>query len=143
MLKPGAVIRGLMGEILSRIEGKGYSVVAMKLVQMARSQAEDLYEMHQGKPFFDELISHVLSAPVLVMVVEGPSVVRFMRKLSGSTDPLEAEVGTVRGDFGLTVTKNVIHAADNAQNAKREIAIFFKPEEMTSYQKPTEQKFAL
>lgn len=143
MLKPGAVVRGLMGEILGRIERKGYTVVAMKLVQMTRGQAEELYQMHRGKKFFNDLISHVISAPVVVMAVEGPGATRSMRALSGRTDPLEAGPGTVRGDFGLTVTKNVIHAADSLESAKREIAIFFKSSEIASYRRPAEKEFSV
>lgn len=143
MLKPGAVVRGLIGEILGRIERKGYTVVAMKLIQMTRSQAEKLYEMHRGKPFFKDLVSHVTSAPVLVMIVEGPGAVGFMRALSGATNPLEAAAGTIRGDFGLTITKNVIHAADSLERAEDEASIFFRPEEIVPYRKPTENEFAL
>lgn len=143
MLKPDAIVRGLMGVILSRVERKGYNIVAMKLIQMTRSQAEKLYEMHRGRPFFKDLVSHVISAPVLVMIVEGPGAVGSMRALSGVTNPLEAATGTIRGDFGLTVTKNVIHAADSLRRAEEETSIFFKPEEITSYRKPTESEFAL
>jgi len=141
-LKPGAVIRGLMGEIITRIERKGLKITAMKLLRLNKEKAEELYEMHRGKTFFQELVAHVTSGPVLAMVVEGPNAVTVMRTLIGKTNPLEAGPGTIRGDYALNVTKNVIHASDSPENAEREIRIFFKEEEIVDYCKPSEESFS-
>jgi nucleoside-diphosphate kinase len=132
MLKPGAVARGLVGKILARIENRGLNIVALKILRLTQAQAEKLYEIHEGKSFFRQLVQHVSSGPVVVMVVEGPGAIKVLRKIAGSTNPLEAEVGTIRGDFGLTITKNVIHAADGPENAVREISLFFKQKEILS-----------
>jgi len=140
-LKPGAVIRGLMGEIITRIERKGLKIAAMKLLRLNKEKAEELYEMHRGKTFFQELVAHVTSGPVLAMVVEGPNAIAVMRTLIGKTNPLEAGPGTIRGDYALNVTKNVIHASDSPENAEREIRIFFREEEIVNYAKPSEESF--
>jgi nucleoside-diphosphate kinase len=110
---------------------------------MSQNQAETLYQIHRDKPFFRELVQHVTSAPVFLMVWEGPSAVSVVRTLVGATNPLNAAPGTVRGDFALQVTPNAIHGADSAENAKREMSIFFSPSEITSYSKPTEREFLL
>ncbi len=133
MLKPEAVARGLVGKVLTRIEAKGFKIAAMKVQRLTRPQAERLYEVHRGKPFFEELINHIISGPVVVMVIEGVDAIRSLRRLTGSTNPADAEVGTIRGDYGLTVTKNIIHAADGVENAQREIGIFFTAGDMVSY----------
>lgn len=140
-LKPEAVMRGLIGEIISRIEKKGYNIVGMKLIWMDENQAKKLYEIHKDKPFFKSLISHVTSGPVVVMVIEGPYAVNGLRSMIGATDPLKANPGTIRGDYAIDIRSNVIHAADSIENAKREIEIFFKPNEIISYKKPTEEKY--
>jgi len=132
-LKPGAIMRGLMGEIITRIERKGLKITAMKLVKLSREKAERLYEMHRGKEFFQSLVEHVTSGPILAMVVEGPNAINVMRTLIGKTNPLEASPGTIRGDFAVDVTKNIIHASDSLENAKREIEIFFKEDEIIDY----------
>lgn len=130
MLKPEAVTMGLVGRIVARIEDGGLRIAAMKVLRLTRLQAEGLYEMHRGKPFFEELIQHVTSGPAVAMVVEGIGAIASLRRLSGATDPQDAGAGTIRGDYGLTVTKNVIHAADSSENALREIALFFRPGEI-------------
>ena len=142
-LKPESVMRGLIGEIVSRFEKKGLLLVAAKLIQMSSTQAETLYGVHRDKPFFNELVQHVTSGPVFLMVWEGPSAVSVVRNLVGATNPLNAAPGTVRGDFALQVTPNAIHGADSAENAKREMTIFFSPSEITIYSKPTEREFLL
>lgn len=133
MLKPETIMRGLIGEVIARIEKRGFNVVAMKMVNVTPKQAATLYEMHKGKPFYNKLIRHIRSGPVVVMVVEGPDVVKSLRQMIGATNPSKAEKGTIRGDYGLTETKNVIHAADSLKNAKREIKIFFSKDEIFSY----------
>ena len=140
-LKPEAVMRGLMGEIVTRIEKRGFAIAAMKLIQITQEQAEKIYEMHKGKTFYESLIKHVTSGPVLAMVVEGPNAVSALRSMIGETNPLEARPGTIRGDFALNVQKNIIHAADSPENARREIEILFKPEEILQYQKRIEAQY--
>jgi len=142
-LKPESVMRGFIGEIVSRFERKGLVLVAAKLIHMSQDQAENLYGIHRGKLFFQELVQHVTSGPVFLMVWEGPNAVNVVRTLVGATNPLNAAPGTVRGDFALQVTPNAIHGADSVDNANREMSIFFSPSEITSYSKPTEREFLL
>jgi nucleoside-diphosphate kinase len=142
-LKPESVMRGLIGEIVARFEKKGLLLVAAKLIQMSQEQAQRLYEIHKGKPFFQELVNHVTSGPVFLMVWEGPNAVTVIRNLVGATNPVVAMPGTVRGDYALNMTPNAIHAADSIENAKRELSIFFSPNEITKYSKPTESEYML
>jgi len=136
LLKPETVSRGLVGEIISRIEKRGLSITSLKIVLVTRRQAEKLYVMHRGRPFYESLIEHITSGPVVAMLVEGLNVVRVMRQMIGATNPSEADPGTIRRDYGLTITKNAIHVADSLENAEREIKIFFKSEEIISSKKP-------
>jgi len=142
-LKPESVMRGLIGEIVARFEKKGLLLVGAKLIQMTNEQAERLYEIHKGKPFFQELVTHVTSGPVFAMVWQGPSAVTVVRNLVGATNPINASPGTVRGDFAISLTPNAIHAADSVENADRELSIFFSPKELLSYGKPTEEAYLL
>jgi len=142
-IKPDGVMRGLIGEIIQRVERKGLIITAIKLVKFDRQKAEEFYAVHKGKPFFEALVEHVTSGPILAMVAEGPEAVMVVRKLIGKTSPFEAEPGTIRGDFGINVTKNIVHASDSVENAEREIKFFFKEDEILSYEKPTEKKFAV
>ena len=142
-LKPETVMRGFVGEIVSRFERKGLVLVAAKLIRMSVQQAQELYEVHKGKPFFEELVSHVTSGPVFVMIWEGPNAVAVVRNLVGATNPVNAAPGSIRGDFALTVTPNAIHAADSIENAKREFSIFFSSAEIVQYSKPTEHEYLL
>jgi len=142
-LKPESVMRGLIGEVISRFERKGLLLVAAKLIQMSAQQAEKLYEMHKGKPFFKELVSHVTSGPVFVIIWEGPNAIAVVRNLVGATNPVNAAPGSIRGDYALTVTPNAIHAADSKENATRELSIFFSPSEIAQYSKPTESQYLL
>ncbi len=136
-------MRGLIGEIVSRFERKGLLLIGAKLIQLTTDQAQMLYQVHTGKPFFQELVSHVTSAPVFVMVWQGPNAVTIARNLIGATNPANATPGTVRGDFALNVTPNAIHGSDSTENAKRELSIFFTEKELVSYSKPTEQQYQL
>jgi len=133
MLKPDSVVRGLMGEVLSRLERKGLKIVGMRLIHMSEAQAKALYSVHQGKPFFNDLIKFVRSAPVVVMAVEGESAVSVVRWMIGSTDAKEALPGTVRGDLSCSKSMNIIHASDSNDSAQRELAIFFKESELVKY----------
>lgn len=125
MIKPDGIRKGLIDEIISRIRRVGLNVVAQRRLKLDRSLAEKLYSVHQGKPFFERLVDHVLSGEVLVMLVEGENAVSRMRELIGATDPAKAAKGTIRGDFASSVTENIIHAADSPENARREASLFF------------------
>lgn len=125
MLKPDAVRNGHIGEIVARIERAGLTIERMEMANVTPEQAAANYAEHKGKPFYDGLISYITSGPVVKMVVSGPDAVKIMRKLMGSTNPLEAAPGTIRGDFGLTMDENVIHGSDSPESAEREISIFF------------------
>ncbi len=139
MLKPDAVQRGLIGEIISRIEKKGLKIVAMKMLKIDRELAEKHYEEHREKPFFKNLVNFITSAPVVAMVVEGKNAVKIVRNLVGATNPEEALPGTIRGDFGLEIGRNVIHASDSIKSAEREIALFFRDEEIVEYRRIDEE----
>lgn len=142
-IKPESVMRGLIGEIISRFERKGLVLIAGKLIWMSKEQAQRLYDVHKGKPFFQDLMSHVTSGPVFVMVWKGPNAVAVVRNLLGATNPLNAAPGTIRGDFAISMTPNAVHGADSLDNAKRELAIFFNPQELLDYSKPTEREFLI
>ncbi len=135
MLKPDAVQRAIIGEIISRLERKGLKIVAMKMLRVDRELAERHYAEHRGKPFFEGLVSYITSSPVVAMVVEGKDAVKVVRTLVGATNPVEAQPGTIRGDYGLDVGRNVIHASDSKESAEREISLFFKPEEIFEYKR--------
>ncbi|ASJ11080.1 nucleoside-diphosphate kinase [Thermococcus sp. P6] len=138
ILKPDAVVRGLMGEIISRFEKRGLKIVGMKMIWIDRELAEKHYEEHRGKPFFEGLVDYITKAPSVVMVVEGRYAVSVVRKMCGATDPKDAEPGSIRGDYGLDVGDaiyNVIHASDSPESAEREITLYFKPEEIFEYWK--------
>ena len=126
MVKPDGVAKGLTDEIIGRIKRAGLRIVSMKQINMNRTTAERLYAVHRGKEFFERLVGHVLSGPVVVMLVEGESAIARMRELVGATDPAKAAKGTIRGDFGSSITENVVHAADSLESAKYEIPLFFR-----------------
>ncbi|MCU5745483.1 nucleoside-diphosphate kinase [Staphylococcus sp. SQ8-PEA] len=139
MLKPDAVQRNLIGEIVSRIERKGLKLVGAKLLSVPRSLAETHYSEHQGKPFYEGLVSFITSAPVFAMVVEGEDAVNVSRHIIGETNPSEAAPGTIRGDFGLTIGRNIIHGSDSSESADKEINLWFKPEELSDYKANNEE----
>jgi len=125
LVKPSGVARGLVGEIISRIERRGLTIRAARLLSVTPEMAAQHYAEHKDKPFYEELVTHITSAPIFAMIVEGPSAVRVVRGMMGVTNPLDAAPGTVRGDFGLDVKRNVVHSADSLASAERELAIFF------------------
>ncbi|ADP32780.1 nucleoside-diphosphate kinase [Bacillus atrophaeus] len=135
MVKPDGVERQLVGEILSRFERKGLQLAGAKLMAVSEQMAENHYAEHKGKPFFGELVEFITSGPVFAMVWEGENVIEVTRQLIGKTNPQEALPGTIRGDFGMFVGKNIIHGSDSLESAEREINIFFKQEELVPYQK--------
>ena len=130
MIKPDGVRRGLVGEIISRIERKGFKIVAMKLMRVSFDLAEEHYAEHKEKPFFRPLVSYITSGPVVAMVLEGPGAIKELRKMMGATNPADALPGTIRGDLAMTIDENIIHGSANAEDAAREIALFFKEEEL-------------
>ena len=125
MLKPDAVRRGLAGRILQRLEDADLRMVAKQRLDVNEAQSGALYTEHEGKPFYDSLLTYVHSGPVIATVWEGPGAVALVRKLIGATNPAEAAPGTIRGDFGLAIDENVVHGSDSVQSAGREIPIFF------------------
>ena len=126
MIKPDGVKKGLVDEIVARIQRAGLQITSMRRMKFDREIAEKLYSVHKGKPFFDRLLDHVLSGDVVVMKVEGERAILRLRELIGPTDPAKAPKGTVRGDFASSITENIVHAADSPESAKREIQLFFK-----------------
>jgi nucleoside-diphosphate kinase len=136
MIKPDGVQRGLVGEVISRFERKGFRLAGLKLMVPDRALAEEHYGELSSKPFFPDLIDYIISGPVVAMVWEGNGVVASFRKLVGATDPLKAEPGTVRGDFGRVTGRNIVHASDSPENGERETALWFK-EGLSSSWEPT------
>lgn len=138
LVKPDGVQRGLVGEILSRFERTGLKLVALKMLQMDKQMAEKHYAIHQGKPFFDGLVSFITSSPLIAAVFEGESAVEVVRKAMGATDPVKAPPGTIRGDLALDIGRNVVHGSDSIENAQNEIGLFFSPKEIVSYKREVE-----
>ena len=136
MVKPDAVGRGLVGECLRRFERRGLKLVAMKMQQLSVEQAHKHYGEHKGKPFFEELVAFITSGPTVQMVLEGKDAVAQVRKMNGATNCLDAAVGTIRGDLGLSNQKNLIHASDSVETATREIALYFDDDEIVTYELP-------
>jgi nucleoside-diphosphate kinase len=139
MIKPDGVQRGLVGEIVARFEKKGLKLVAAKFERLPESRVMEHYAEHVSKPFFPGLKSYIMSGPCFLMVWEGKNVVSITRQMIGATNPAEALPGTIRGDFALEIGMNVIHGSDSNETAKREIAIHFKNEEITSYERIDEK----
>lgn len=132
-MKPDAVSRRLMGKILSRFEEKGLQVIAVKLMQIDEELAKAHYGEHEGKPFFEDLIAYITSSPSLAMVIKGEDAISTIRKMVGATNPLEADMGTIRGDFAMDTGRNIIHASDSPDSAEREINLFFDESEICDY----------
>jgi len=134
MIKPDGVQRNLVGEIIQRFETKGFTLVGLKLMSVSRELAEQHYAVHKDKGFFAGLIEFITSGPVVAMVWEGEGIIASARKIIGATNPLSAEPGTIRGDFGVTVGRNLIHGSDALETAQQEIKLWFKDEELVSWQ---------
>lgn len=139
ILKPDAVQRSLVGTIVERFEQKGLRIVGVKMLQLQRDMLEKHYAHHKGKPFFEGLMSYMTSAPCVLMVLEGNSAIDVCRRLVGVTNSREAAAGTIRGDFGMSVQMNLVHASDSKEVAEKEILLFFKKEELLSYRKADEK----
>ena len=138
MLKPDAVKRRLTGEILARFEKRGLKIVAAKTLMISDDLAKTHYGEHSEKPFFGDLISYITSGPVFAMVLEGDDVISMVRKMVGATNPKEAAVGTIRGDYAIDTGRNIVHASDSEESAEREINLFFDESEFCDYELPDE-----
>ena len=138
ILKPDCVQRGLAGEVLSRFERKGLKLIGLKLMSVSRELAETHYGEHKGKPFYDGLVNFITSSPVVCIALEGPYAIVSARKLMGKTFGNEAEAGTIRGDFGSSRGLNLVHGSDSPESAKRELELWFKSDELCSYERAVE-----
>lgn len=139
LVKPDGVQRGLIGEVIGRLERRGLRLVAARFLRVSRELAETHYAIHKGKPFYDSLIQYITSAPVMAMVWEGPNAVAAIRQTMGATRPTDAAPGSIRHDFALMVGRNLTHASDTVENAEKEIALWFKLEELVSWQRDVDQ----
>ena len=141
LVKPDGVRRGLVGEIVSRFEKKGLKIVAAKMLRVTPELAARHYAEHEGKPFYNALMQHITSGPIVAFAFEGRSAISVVRLLIGATNPQTAAPGTVRGDLALGLTPNLIHASDSAESATRELALYFTPEEYLAYSQVGEEYF--
>lgn len=134
MIKPDGVQRNLVGEVIKRFESKGFSLVGLKMLSVSKELAEKHYDVHKERPFFAGLVEFITSSPVVAMVWEGEGVVASARKIIGATNPLTAEPGTIRGDFGVSIGRNLIHGSDAIETANREISLWFKDDELCTWE---------
>jgi nucleoside-diphosphate kinase len=139
MIKPDGVQRGLVGDIINRFEKRGYKLVALKLLQAPRVLLENHYEEHKGKKFYEPLLAYIGSGPVVAMVWEGLNVISVGRKMLGATDPAKSEPGTIRGDYAIVTGRNIVHGSDSEKAAKREIDLWFKPDEVANWTSTAER----
>ena len=139
LVKPDAVQRGLIGEVITRLERRGLRLVAAKFMAVSQELAETHYTIHKGKPFYNGLISYITSSPVMAMVWEGPGAIAAVRQTMGATRPLEAAPGSFRHDFGLEVGRNLTHASDSIENGEAEVALWFPPHELVNWQRDTDR----
>lgn len=135
IIKPDGVERALIGPIITRFEQRGLKLVGMKMLKVSDTLARKHYAVHEGKSFFEPLIQYITSSPVVVMVLEGPQAVQVARNTIGATKPVEATAGSIRGDFGLMVGRNLVHGSDSPENAALEIALWFEESELISYER--------
>jgi len=133
MVKPDGVQRSLIGEIIGRFEKKGLKIVAMKLVSVSKEFAEKHYGVHKGKPFFKPTVKFITSSPVVAMILEGNNAIDLVRTMMGKTNPQDAAMGTIRGDYGQFIGRNIVHGSDSPDTAEFEINLWFKPEEIANY----------
>jgi nucleoside-diphosphate kinase len=132
IIKPDAVQRGLVGEIIRRFEQRGLRIAGLKFMQVARPLAEQHYAVHRERPFYKSLVDYIVSGPVVVMALEGTNAVVAARGTIGATNPADATAGSIRGDLGLEIGRNLVHGSDSVENGEKEIALWFKPEELTA-----------
>lgn len=133
LIKPDALQRGLAGAIVARLEQSGLKLAAIRMLHLDKALAQDHYSVHKNKPFFDDLVNYITSAPIIAAVFQGEKVVAVSRKIMGATDPAKAEAGTIRGDFGLDIGRNSVHGSDSAETAEEEIRRFFSEDEIYTY----------
>ena len=133
LIKPDGMQRGLAGTVIARLEKQGLKLVALKMLHMDKALAKHHYAIHAGKPFFEELVNYITSAPIIAAIFEGEKAVEVIRKIMGATDPAKAEAGTIRGDFGLDIGRNTIHGSDSVETAEEELKLFFAEDEIFSY----------
>lgn len=138
LIKPDGVKRGLIGEVITRYEHKGLKIVGMKFLQLSLTTAEALYAVHHGKSFYDVLIEFMTSAPIVALAIEGRNAIELVRILNGETDPQESNPGSIRGDFSINITHNIVHASDSEKSAARELDILFTAEERYKYHRVDE-----
>ncbi|MCE2456644.1 MAG: nucleoside-diphosphate kinase [Dehalococcoidia bacterium] len=138
LLKPDAVQRGLIGEIVNRLEKTGLKITGMKLMQVSQVLANQHYGEHVGKPFFEGLVSFITSGPIVALAVQGNGAVGIVRKTMGATNPAESPPGTVRGDFGIDIGRNLVHGSDSVESAAREVALFFDEADLVDYSRATD-----
>jgi nucleoside-diphosphate kinase len=138
LVKPDGVQRGLIGEVISRLERRGLKLVAMKLMQVDESLARQHYGEHVDRPFFPGLVSFITSGPIVAMVWEAENAIEIVRQTMGATNPINSALGTIRGDLGIDIGRNLVHGSDGPGSAQREIALFFKPAEILSYARSTD-----
>ena len=135
LIKPDAMQRGLAGEILARLERRGLRIAGLKLMQVDRALAERHYGEHAGKPFYEGLVAYITACPIVAAVLEGTDAVEAVRSSMGKTNPRDSAPGTIRGDFGLEIGRNLIHGSDSTESAAREVAFFFQQNELQTYQR--------
>lgn len=135
IVKPDAVQRGLIGEIITRFERRGLRITGMKLIQIDEALAKRHYAIHEGKPFYEPLIRYITSSPVVVMVLEGNNAIEIVRRTMGATNPADAAPGTIRADFGLEISRNLVHGSDGSDTAVFEVPLFFSEDELLSYER--------
>ena len=133
LVKPDGVQRGLVGTIIGKFEATGMKIVGMKLMHVSDTLAQQHYAEHEGKPFYSGLVDYITSAPVVALCLEGPDAIAITRKLMGATNPSEAPPGTIRGDFGVEISRNLVHGSANEGDASREVGLFFSDEELIDY----------
>jgi len=133
LVKPDGVQRGLIGSIIKRFENRGLKLVGMKFIQMSRELAELHYAVHEGKPFYESLVAYIISGPVVAMVWEGKAAIEAARSTMGITNPVTASPGTIRGDFGMEIGRNLVHGSDSIENAEKEVNLFFAPGELVEW----------
>ena len=139
LVKPDGVQRGLVGAVVDRLERKGYRLTALKMLRMDAEMARRHYAEHVEKPFFGELAEFITSGPLVALVAEGPGAVAGVRKMVGETNPADSAPGTIRGDYALTISMNIIHASDSPERAETEVSLFFRPEEIFEYSRDVER----
>jgi nucleoside-diphosphate kinase len=139
MIKPDAVQRGLIGVIIAKLEAKGFKLVGLKIMKVDRALAEEHYVEHKGKGFFEPTVDYIMSSPVVAMVWEGKNIVAMAREMMGATNPATANPGSIRGAYGMDISRNIIHGSDSTTSAEREINLYFKPAELLDYKKAGEE----